>query len=169
MSKGSATIYALSLALLAGSAIAQAPAGPRPISAGFFDPRYNDGLAKADWRQHLGTDYTAPAGSPVWSPAAGTVVRNATGASDIMQAYLVIREANGTEHVLGHIASPLREGVTVQKDQSVGKIRDWGSRSHVHWGINRLGVIQAIRGDWGWGRAPFTASRTEAKARGWVG
>jgi murein DD-endopeptidase MepM/ murein hydrolase activator NlpD len=145
--------------------MAQPPAGPRPISAGFFDPGY----AQSENRQHLGVDYTAPAGAAVWSPATGVVVRNRTAAADIMEAYIVIREKNGTEHVLGHISSALREGVEVKRDGSVGTVRDWGRRSHVHWGINRLGVIQAIRGDWGWGRAPVTATKAQARERGWVG
>lgn len=152
-------------ALVATVALGQPPAGPRPISAGFFDPAY----ARSENVQHLGVDYVAPAGAPVWSPVDGVVIRNRTSASDIMQAYLVIRESNGTEHVLGHISSPLREGAQVRANGSVGTVRDWGRRSHVHWGRNRLGVIQAIGGDWGWGRAPITATRAQARDKGWIG
>lgn len=155
---------------LAGAALAQSmqlPAGPRPVSSGFFDANY----PPSQNRQHLGTDFTAPVGTAVFSPVDGTIVTNATNATDVMEAYLVIRSGSGPEHVLGHIASSLRAGAAVRAGQQVGTIRAWPGqpgRSHVHWGINRLGVAQAMRDGWGWGRAPVTATRSQAQAKGWV-
>lgn len=143
------------------------PAGPRPISSGYFDANY----PPSQNRQHLGTDFTAPVGTPVYSPVDGIVVTNGTGAANVMEAYLVIRASNGNEHVLGHIASTLRAGSAVRVGQQVGTVRGWPGepgRSHVHWGINRLGIAQAMTGGWGWGRAPVSATRSEAQARGWV-
>ena len=152
------------------SALAQTarlPAGPRPISAGFFDPGYPPSQS----RQHLGTDFVAPAGTPVFAPIGGKILRNRTDAPDVMEAYLVIRAPDGVEHVLGHIASPLKEGATVKAGEQVGTIRSWlrePGRSHVHWGVNRLGIVQAMTGGWGWGRAPVSTTRAQAQARGWV-
>ena len=142
-------------------------AGPRPISSGYFDPNY----PPSENRQHLGIDILAPTGTAVYAPVEGDIVTDRTGDPDVMQAYLVIRVRGGVEHVLGHIASTVRVGAHVKAGQQVGTIRSWPGqprRSHVHWGINRIGVAQAMRGDWGWGRAPVTATRADAAARGWV-
>lgn len=142
-------------------------AGPRSISSGYFDPNY----PPSQDRQHLGIDILAPVGAAVYAPVEGDVVIDHTGAPDIMQAYLVIHARNGFEHVLGHITSTVRRGAHVRAGQQVGIIRAWPgqpARSHVHWGVNRFGVAQAIRGDWGWGRAPMTATKVDAAARGWI-
>jgi murein DD-endopeptidase MepM/ murein hydrolase activator NlpD len=143
------------------------PVGPGRISSGFFDPQY----PRTEHRQHLGADFLAPTGSPVYAPVEGDIVVNNTAASDVMDAYLVIRSGGGVEHVLGHIASGLSARSHVKAGQQVGTIRPWPgqpNRSHVHWGVNRFGVLQAMRGGWGWGRAPEQATRAEAEARGWT-
>lgn len=142
--------------------------GP-PQGGRFFDAGY----VVSENRQHLGVDLTAPAFKTVVSPVDGEVVTNATSKSDIMQAYLVIRESGtGFEHVLGHISSNLLRGDVVSRGKSVGSIRDWGSRSHVHWGVNRKSVAGAMgytnEGEWGWGRAPAAVSLDQAKNRGWI-
>ena len=142
--------------------------GP-PQGGGFFDPGY----VGSEDRQHLGVDLSAPALKTVVSPVDGEVVTNATSTSDIMQAYLVIREKGTSfEHVLGHISSRLAEGDVVSRGKSVGTVRDWGSRSHVHWGVNTKSVAGAMvytnEGQWGWGRAPSAVSLGQATNRGWV-
>ena len=143
------------------------PVGPARISSSYFDPNY----PPTENRQHLGIDMLAAVGTPVYAPASGRVVTNMTSAADVMQAYLVIRGGDGVEHVLGHIASNLTAGANVRVGQLVGTIRAWPGqpgRSHVHWGVNRLGVAQAITNGWGWGRAPVSATMAQAAARGWV-
>ena len=145
----------------------QLPVGPARISSGYFDPNYPPAFN----RQHLGVDMLSTVGSPVYAPVSGRVVTNMTSAADVGQAYLVIRGTDGVEHVLGHIASNLSVGASVRAGQQVGTVRSWPGepgRSHVHWGINRLGVAQAMTGDWGWGRALVTATQAQAAARGWV-
>ena len=133
------------------------------MSAGYFDPAY----ATEESRQHLGIDIAGEAGSSVKAPISGTVKLNKTDAGDVMQAYLVIRGDNGDEHVLGHITSTLSEGSAVKAGEDVGRIRTWPGNSHVHWGINRKSVAGAMTGKWGWGRAPVSATRSEASALGW--
>ncbi len=170
---GKALLMAVAVIAFAGisAVVAQAGslpvAGPRPISSGYFDANY----PPSENRQHLGIDILAPVGTAVYAPVEGDVIVENTGVTDIMQAYLVIHARNGIEHVLGHITSTVRRGAHVQAGQQVGIIRAWPgqpARSHVHWGVNTIGVAQAMRGDWGWGRAPVTATRAEAAARGWV-
>lgn len=160
---------ALGLLLLVTQVYAQSgrttlPAGPAPITYGYFDPAY----ARSENRQHLGVDFRAPRRTPVFAPVDGVIVTNNTSASEVMQAYLVIRTAHGVEHVLGHISSSLVVGAPVTAGQEVGRVRPWAGNSHVHWGVNRTGVAQAMQGDWGWGRAPANATRSDAARRGWV-
>lgn len=140
---------------------------PVPLAGrvwGYFDPEY---LRDED-RQHLGLDLPADAGDPVVSPVTGVVITDKTDNADIMQAYMVIREdGTGVEHVLGHVRSTVGLG-RVERGKPVATVRDWGERSHVHWGANRLGVAQALNDKWGWGRAPAGATRAKAEARGWL-
>ncbi len=153
--------------LMATIAFAGTVRPANPISgtrtAGFFDSTY----ASGEGVQHLGVDISAAENSDVRSPIDGTVLLNNTWASDVMQAYLVIRGPDG-EHVLGHIASTLPQGARVRRSQIVGKVRPWPGNSHVHWGINTKGVSQAMKGRWGWGRAPLNATIKDATDRGWV-
>jgi murein DD-endopeptidase MepM/ murein hydrolase activator NlpD len=154
-------------AIVATAAVAQFVGPVVPIvgkrTAGFFDPSY----AKTEQRQHLGVDISAKAGADVRSPVDGSVVLNNTGVSDVMQAYLVIKSIDG-EHVLGHISSNLKQNDKVTRNQIVGKVREWPGNSHVHWGINKKGVAQAMAGTWGWGRAALTAKIKDATDKGWV-
>lgn len=145
----------------------RAPVSPVRVNSGFFDRNYPPEQS----RQHLGVDLAAAVGVQAHAPVSGRVMTNRTNDPNVMQAFLVIRGSDGTEHVLGHIASSLRVGAFVQIGQSVGIVRAWPgcpTCSHVHWGINRKGIGQAAWGDWGWGRAPLTATRAQAAARGWV-
>lgn len=149
------------------AALKTLPITPIHVSSGFFDPNY----PPSEDRQHLGIDLLAPVGTSVAAPEDGDVVFNNTAMATVDQAYLVIRNANGGEHVLGHIASPLRIGAHVVAGQEVGTIREWPGqpgRSHLHWGVNAVGVAQAMRDGWGWGRAPVKATEAEATVRGWV-
>ena len=149
-------------AAVAGSLRPATPiAGSR--SAGFFDGVY----AREQGVQHLGIDISAAENSDVRSPIDGTVVLNNTWASDVNSAYLVIKGTEA-EHVLGHIASTLTPGASVRRNQVVGRVRPWPGNSHVHWGINTKGVLQAIKGRWGWGRAPLNATIRDATDKGWV-
>lgn len=144
-----------------------APVSPLRVNSGYFDPNY----PPSESRQHLGTDLAAPVGARALAPVSGRVAINRTNDPSVMQAFLVIHGNDGTEHVLGHIASDLRIGAVVEMGQVVGVVRAWPgcpTCSHVHWGINRNGISQAMWGSWGWGRAPLAATRQQAAARGWV-
>lgn len=154
-------------AFVASAAVAEYSGAVAPIlgarTAGFFDPSY---LA-SEGVQHLGVDISAKPNVDVRSPVDGTVVLNNTWASDINEAYLVIKGPDG-EYVLGHIASNLAAGAAVSRNKVIGKVRPWGGKTHVHFGINRKGVAQAMVGKWGWGRAPYDATAKQAIAKGWV-
>lgn len=152
--------------LAAQSAAAQwVPPVNSTVSYGYYDARY----LQSEGVQHLGVDLPAAAGVGVLSPVTGKVVVNKTANSDIMQAYLVVRDsASGAEHVLGHITSDLAAGAKVERGKPIGKVRDWGGNSHVHWGVNTGSIAATLGGGWGWGRAPKTSTSDDAKSRGWL-
>lgn len=162
----------LLITVTASSVLAQSgvlPVGPRRISYGFFDPAYPRSESDpALRRQHLGVDMPTPAGTVVRSPVAGVVVASETRSSDIMQKYLIVRMADGTEHVFGHLNSKLAKGASVVAGDPIGTIADWGSNSHLHWGIHRGSTLAVMSSTWGWGRAPLNATEAEARAKGWT-
>jgi len=139
------------------------------FSRGFYDPRYPSDYQPS--AQHLGVDLPSPVGTIVVSPVPGQVVHNGTRASDPFNKYLVIRDSrSGLEHVLGHIDSTLEEGATVNAGDRVGTIVRAGTGPHLHWGVNRRGVLAAmdVHAGWGFGRAPVVSTPTDATARGWI-
>ena len=142
------------------------PLSSMRLTAGYLDPVYR----ASQNRQHLGADYGAPVGTEVRSPVTGVVVSNNTlDTEDGNLKRVIIRDgATGHEHVLGHIDSDLEEGVTVQQGDVVGSIVSAGTGPHLHWGINRTGVSDAMGHGWGWGRAHANATQEEAEARGWA-
>lgn len=147
----------------------QVPVTTTGIGSEYFDPAYR----QSEGRQHLGVDLPAAAGAIVMSPVTGQVVVNQTMRSDIMQAYLVIKETgSGIEHVLGHLTSTLQPGAKIGRGEAVGTVRPWAGNSHIHWGANSRGVLASMgsspEGQWGWGRAPASVTRAQAAARGWI-
>lgn len=143
------------------------PVSPLHVQFGYF----NEAYARSQGRQHLGLDIPAPVNAEVFTPFDGEVVLNRTNAVEVLQAYLVVRGADGSEQVFGHISSALRVGDRISAGMVVGRIRAWPGepgRNHLHWGINKQGVIKVISGAWGFGRAPITATQDEANRRGWI-
>jgi murein DD-endopeptidase MepM/ murein hydrolase activator NlpD len=148
------------------------PVTPSGRVHGFFDPVYR----ASENRQHLGVDLPARSGTPVVSPVDGVITANRTTGVAAGSAFLVIRETStGAEHVLGHVTSTIQPGTTaasVNRGEFVGTVSDWGTNSHVHWGLNIRGVPRSVQsgpgGNWGWGRAPASATESQALARGWV-
>ncbi len=149
------------------------PVAGEGVNSPFFDPAY----AAEENRQHLGADLTAPAETPVVSPVAGTVTHNYTSGRSAETAFLILRERDGgRHHVLGHFRSNIPPGVTVTAGQPLGTVLLWMSddrdRSHLHWGVSTRAISPSVRtvrgGDWGWGRAPASATRAQAEAEGWL-
>lgn len=139
------------------------------VNYGYFDPAYWKGETLKNRRQHLGVDLRANAGNAVYSPVTGIVITNKTSSTTpVGEAYLVIRAANGEEHVLGHIWSTLNPGARVLAGLQVGTVRTWPNNTHLHWGVNRGKISSVSVGSWGWGRAPYEATAAQAKAKGWV-
>lgn len=166
------------------------PVAGMTLTCGFLDPNYIRTPCRANgtqdarnsWRQHLGADFRASAGTRVVAPVSGQIViSNASASTPAEAAYLVIRDsATREEHVLGHITSTLRVGATVNRGDPVGSVANWGSNSHLHWGFNVGSVVTAMQArtpclrdgvtqscQWGWGKAPYEATEQQVRSQGW--
>ena len=140
----------------------------------FLDPLYNNGVAKKeDWRQHLGTDYFAAGGTPVYATRSGDVEEN-KNPEDPMQARVIVQHPDRSRAVYGHVFSKLEEGTRVMQGEVVGHVRDSNAKynfsSHLHYGENVQGNVGENRNptDWGWGRAPYNTAATTILQGGWI-
>ncbi len=84
-------------------------------------------------RPHLGIDYAAPRGTPVWSVADGTVVFR--GVQGGMGNLVKVRHANGFVTYYGHLsgfAPKLRVGAKVRQKQVIGYVGSTGLATGPH-------------------------------------
>ncbi len=129
--------------------------------------------------RHTGVDIHSPEQQPVYAIAAGKVVHVVR--SDVpMKLVVIIRHEgwdDGTNQsffaVYGHMLADdfIKKGVTVAAGQRIGEIRQAGTPSHLHFGINTssklddfLKVLSPGK-ELGWGRTP---TDTELRKVGWV-
>ena len=111
------------------------------ISSGFQKSRYHPTLKV--WRSHLGTDFAAPKGTPVFAPAKGVVKHLATLTGYGNVVYL----QHGAEYltVYAHLAGfkkGLRTGAKVSKGDPIGFVGSTGQSTgnHLHYEIRLNGV-----------------------------
>jgi len=113
------------------------------ISSGYQKSRYHPTLKV--WRSHLGTDFAAPKGTPVYATAKGVVkyLATLTGYGNVV--YL----KHGTKYltVYAHLAGfkkGLRSGDKVSKGQAIGFVGSTGQSTgpHLHYEIRINGVHQ---------------------------
>jgi len=111
------------------------------ISSSFQKSRYHPTLKV--WRSHLGTDFAAPKGTPVFAPAKGVVKHLATLTGYGNVVYL----KHGAEYltVYAHLAGfkkGLRTGDKVSKGQAIGFVGSTGQSTgpHLHYEIRLNGV-----------------------------
>ncbi len=118
-----------------------APCRYRRISSPFNPNRLHPVLGVR--RPHLGVDYAAPTGTPVYSVADGTVVwvgpRGGNG------NLVRIRHAHGYESGYAHLsrfARGLRQGDRVTQGQVIGFVGSTGLSTgpHLHFGLKRNGT-----------------------------
>jgi murein DD-endopeptidase MepM/ murein hydrolase activator NlpD len=140
----------------------------RRISSGFSQGRFHPVLKTT--RAHLGTDYAAAPGTPIYSTADGTVIRAGRwGGYGIMVA---IRHPRGIETRYAHmqgLAKGIRAGIRVRQDELIGFVGMTGLADgpHVHYEFLKNGRhLNPRRADLGDGepvpgtrRAEFDAVR----------
>jgi murein DD-endopeptidase MepM/ murein hydrolase activator NlpD len=109
----------------------QAPLNYRRISSQYAASRLHPVLGIR--RPHLGTDYAAAQGTPVWSVAEGTVVLR--GWHGGLGNTVKIRHRSGYETVYGHLsgfAKGLRVGDRVRQKQNIGFVGSTGLSTGPH-------------------------------------
>jgi murein DD-endopeptidase MepM/ murein hydrolase activator NlpD len=109
----------------------QAPLNYRRISSQYAASRLHPVLGIR--RPHLGTDYAAAYGTPVWSVADGTVVFR--GWNGGLGNTVRVRHRSGYETVYGHLsgfAKNLRVGNRVRQKQVVGFVGSTGLSTGPH-------------------------------------
>jgi murein DD-endopeptidase MepM/ murein hydrolase activator NlpD len=95
-------------------------------------------------RAHLGIDYAAPTGTPVWAAASGTVTHAspAGGAGNLV----MIRHENGIETAYMHLskfASGIKVGQKIEAKTVIGYVGTTGLSTgpHLHFGVKKNGVF----------------------------
>jgi murein DD-endopeptidase MepM/ murein hydrolase activator NlpD len=109
----------------------QAPLNYRRISSQYAASRLHPVLGIR--RPHLGTDYAASYGTPVWSVSDGTVVFR--GWNGGLGNTVKVRHRSGYETVYGHLsgfAKGLRVGDRVRQKQTVGFVGSTGISTGPH-------------------------------------
>lgn len=108
----------------------------RRISSQFNRKRFHPILHRT--KGHLGVDYAAPQGTPVWAAADGVVgaAHPAGGAGNMV----VLRHAGGVRTIYMHLhrfAAGLRPGQRVQQHQLIGYVGSTGLSTgpHLHYGM----------------------------------
>jgi len=93
-------------------------------------------------RAHLGVDYAAPVGTPVWAPASGKVVE-----ADMQRGSgntIAIAHASGLQtryYHLSHFAKGLKPGKLVQQKEVIGYVGTTGLSTgpHLHFSVVKNG------------------------------
>ena len=116
-----------------------------------FEPRITSGFSRGRFhpvlqtvRAHNGTDYGAPAGSPVVAVAHGRVV---SATFDNTNGRMVrLRHASGFETYYLHLSAfgeGIRAGATVSQGQIIGKVGSSGLATgpHLHYSVRQNGAF----------------------------
>ena len=130
---------------------------------------------ECNYCRHAGVDIHAEVNDLVYAIASGEVVMVTRGANP-RNMVVIVRHTGSREPffcVYGHIyaASGIREGVRVTAGQPLGRVRKFGSPTHLHFGINISNNLNNLRkhscdgGFCGWGTV---ASTVDPRSKGWV-
>jgi murein DD-endopeptidase MepM/ murein hydrolase activator NlpD len=112
------------------------------VSSGFDRHRFHPILHTE--KAHLGVDYAAPIGTPVWATAGGKVT--AVGPRGAAGNAITIAHANGLESVYLHLqrfARGLAVGQTVRQKQVIGYVGATGLATgpHLHFSLKQNGAF----------------------------
>ncbi len=109
------------------------------VASGFgyrIDPVYKDR------RPHLGLDFTAPMGTPIYATADGRV-KDAGFSTGGFGNHVVINHGFGYETVYGHMVRvKARVGETVKRGEVIGYVGNSGKSTgpHCHYEVHRYGI-----------------------------
>jgi murein DD-endopeptidase MepM/ murein hydrolase activator NlpD len=101
------------------------------VSSGYSKSRRHPILG--GYRPHYGVDYAAPAGSPVWAVADGTVVF--CGENGGYGNQIILKHPKGYQSMYGHLsrfAPGIRKGKPIHQKQVIGYVGSTGLSSGPH-------------------------------------
>ena len=121
-------------------AFLQTPLTYRRISSTFTLRRYHPVLQT--YRPHLGVDYAAPTGTPIWSIAAGRVTFAAERGGN--GNLVVVNHGQGYESMYAHLSRfgpGIRRGSEVEQGDVIGYVGSTGLSTgpHLHFGMKHRG------------------------------
>jgi murein DD-endopeptidase MepM/ murein hydrolase activator NlpD len=93
--------------------------------------------------KHLGCDYAAPTGTPIYAPVSGKITKSLYS-STIGNYYELVENGNGRIHRLLHLNSrPLGAGALVTEGQNIGLSGNSGITTgpHLHWDIRKANTL----------------------------
>ena len=113
------------------------------ISSGYSKSRLHPILGER--RPHLGVDYAAPVGTPVWAIADGTVAT--AGWNGGYGKQVVLKHVKGYQSLYGHlsrIAPGLQKGKAVRQKQIIGYVGSTGLSTgpHLDFRLTKSGVYR---------------------------
>ncbi|MBX3040733.1 MAG: M23 family metallopeptidase [Bdellovibrionaceae bacterium] len=93
-------------------------------------------------QSHLGIDFEAPPGSPIYAPQRGMIAR--MGRNRAAGNYVILRHPNGIETAYNHLRTlpkDLKTGSFVRVGQKIGEIGCTGycTKAHLHFAIKKNG------------------------------
>jgi len=132
------------------------------VSSGFDRSRMHPVLHTI--RAHLGVDYAAPVGTPVWAAASGTVthVGPAGGAGNLV----MIKHDSGIETAYMHLSkfAPIKVGQRIEAKTVIGYVGTTGLSTgpHLHFGVKKNGEFIDPTKLAPWRGKPVTAGELDA-------
>ncbi|MFA5995023.1 MAG: ricin-type beta-trefoil lectin domain protein [Patescibacteria group bacterium] len=91
------------------------------------------------YKAHSGTDFATSANNTAYAICNGTVKYINNGSSVSEKVVIVEHRACGGYPTLyayyGHVASSVSTGATITRGQKIGVVGDWGSNTHMHFGL----------------------------------
>jgi LysM repeat protein len=112
--------------------------GSGPVLSGYYGLPVH-GIITQGIHGYNGVDIGAPAGTPIYAAAAGTVIiAKSGGYNGGYGSYVVIQHANGTQTLYGHMSRVLTTvGATVSKGENIGLVGSTGESTgnHLHFEV----------------------------------
>ena len=108
-----------------------APVKYSRISSGYSSRRFHP--VQQRWKAHLGTDYAAPKGTPIWATANGTVIAASYTSGNGNYVKIKHDETYTTQylHMTG-FAEGIKKGVYVEQGQTIGYVGSTGLATGPH-------------------------------------
>jgi murein DD-endopeptidase MepM/ murein hydrolase activator NlpD len=111
-----------------------------PAVSGYFGNPLPGGRKSQGLHGHNGVDISAPAGTPIYAAASGTVttVKNDGGWNSGYGNYVVISHPNGTSTLYAHMSRVAASGGSVSKGSVIGYVGMTGSSTgnHLHFEVH---------------------------------